>query len=120
MRIAVLAGILFGVIGCGMNPGQVADSVPVTGQVTFGDGKPVKEVLLSLQPMDCGSMASLKVGGDGTFSGKVVPGKYAYFFGPQDGKTAALKAVPKEYRAAHMERTVVVSSSGGELQIKLN
>jgi hypothetical protein len=129
MRTVVLAAVAsIGVVGCGMNPGQVADRVPIKGQVTFADGKPVRDVMLTLQPLERGHMAGLKVGADGAFNGDAVPGKYAYYFAAQEGKTAAekqkfgtaLRAVPEQYRTLSMERTVAVNSGGGDLQIKLN
>jgi hypothetical protein len=72
-------------------------------------------------------MAGLKLGADGTFRGEVVPGTYAYFLTAPDAKTtaeqqrfkAALKAIPEPFRAAHLERTVVVSAGSGELKIQL-
>lgn len=103
--------------GCG-SPGQVPDAVAVQGQVTFADGKPVKDVMLTLQPMETGHPAGMKLGADGTFSGNAVPGKYAYFFTAQEGKAAALKTIPEKYRSAHMEHTVQISA--GAVQIKLN
>jgi hypothetical protein len=118
-RSFLSAAVLMGLVGCGGDRGRVADPAPVTGRIISADGNAVKDVFLTLQPVDSGAMAGLKVGGDGTFSGKVVPGRYAYFLGPQEGKgAAALKAVPEKYQTASMERTVQVRS-GGELHIKL-
>lgn len=128
MRVTLLAtAVSMGLVGCGINPGRVADSVAVRGQVTFADGKPVRDVLLTLQPTDTGHMAGLKLGSDGNFRGELVPGTYAYFISAQEGKTAAerqrfkaaLKAIPEAFRAAHLERTVEVGAGGGELNIQL-
>ena len=112
--------------GCSMDPGQVPSAVPVTGKVTLGS-TPIKNVLVSLQPLDKGSMSSLEVGADGQLSGNVVPGKYAYFISPKEGKTAAerqkyeaaMRAIPEQYRTADLKRTVSISS-GSNVEIKLD
>lgn len=115
------------VAGCGTNPGQVADPVPVTGKVTLPTGKPAAHAALYLQPMDDGLPAGLVLGADGQFRAELVPGKYAYYFAPQEGATraawqksvAALKQVPQKYRQAHRDNTIVVRS-GSVLDIKLD
>lgn len=127
-RSISLTGVMvIGLAGCGGGPGRVADPVPVKGQVTLASGQPLKDVMLTLQPLDAGHMAGLKVGADGRFTGEVVPGKYAFFFGPQESKgpaeqqkfEVALQAVPEKYKAANMDHTVTVSSSGNDLVIAL-
>ena len=53
MTIRTLAPlVLFGAIlaGCSSNPGTKSEPVAVTGTVTFGDGKPVKDVTLNIFP----------------------------------------------------------------------
>jgi hypothetical protein len=124
-KACLIAMFLTGLAGCG-GAERIPDAVPIRGQVTFPDGRPVKDVMLTLQPLDSGHMAGLKVGGDGKFNGSAVPGKYAYFFGPQESKAeaeqhkfeAALKTVPEKYKTANMEHTVSVNPDG-ELCIQL-
>ncbi len=125
-RIVFFAlAISLGVVGCG-GPGQVAEPVHIEGQVTLADGRPVKDVMLTLQPTHAGRMAGLKLGPDGSFRGEVVPGRYAYCVSEQEGKTpaerqrygAAFKAIPEKYRSANMEHVVQISS--GRVRIKLN
>jgi hypothetical protein len=125
-RLTLLAAAAaLGLTGCGkMTPAPVADRVPVKGKVTLADGRPVRDVMLTLQPLDSGQLAGLKVRADGSFHGEAVPGKYTYFLTPQEGaerrkSLAALKAVPERFKSAHLERTVEVRP-GGDLQIKLN
>jgi hypothetical protein len=128
MRLTLLTTVSISLAGCGMNPPSVADRVPVKGRVTLADGKPVRDVMLSLQPLDGGFMAGMNVGADGTFRGEAVPGKYAYFLGVQEvGTTAdrqksavALKGIPGQYRSPHLERTLEVQPGGSSLQLKLN
>ncbi len=123
--IPLAAAALFALVGCG--PGTRPDPVEVKGKVTFSDGKPVSDVLLTLQPMDTGSMGNIPLGADGSFSEKVVPGKYWYYFSSQEGKNAAEKkkfwaayqAIPEKYRSAGKNHKVTVSS-GSNLDIKLD
>jgi hypothetical protein len=125
--ICLSIAVAIGLAGCGGGPGRVADPVPVKGQVTLANGRPLKDVMLTLQPLDAGHMAGFKVGSDGRFTGEAVPGKYAFFFAPQESKApaeqqkleAALQAVPEKYKAANMDHTVTVSSSGSDLLITL-
>jgi len=82
--------------------------------------------MLTLQPMDQGHMASLKLGADGSFSGDMVPGKYFFFFAAQKGTSkveqqrldAALRGVPEKYRDSNKEHTVKVAE--GAVEIKLD
>lgn len=120
MKRLLVFALLFVGLGCGMNPGRVADPVSVSGKVTFADGKPVRDVILTLQPMDAGNMAGLKIGTDGAFRGDVVPGKYAYYLTAQDGRRGALAAIPEPFRSAHLDRTVEVKAGASDLQIRLN
>jgi hypothetical protein len=121
------AAVAVGLAGCSMNPGSVSGPVPVRGKVSFADGKPVRDVILTLAPAEAGKhSAGLKVGADGTFSGDAAPGKYTFFFSAQDGKTAAerqkysaaLKSIPEQYREPHADRRITVGS--GDLDIRLN
>jgi hypothetical protein len=125
-RVTLFAAAALAVLaGCG-KPAQVADPVQVRGKATYASGTPVRDVVLTLQPVDSGMPAGLPVGTDGSFSGKVVPGKYAYYLSAQEARTPAdrqkfaqaLKAVPEKYRGADMSRTVKVSS--GDLQVKFD
>jgi len=125
--LIVSAAIAIGLSGCGRSAGQVSDPVKVTGQVIMANGQPVKDVVLTLQPVSKGQMAGFILDAEGKFTGEAVPGKYAYYISPMEGKTeavrkteAALKGIPENYRAASMDRTVEVTSSGTDLQIKLN
>lgn len=126
-RAILLAALALGVTGCGMDPGSVAGPVPVKGRVTLANGQPVRDVVLTLQPMETGKqMAGLKIGADGSFSGEAIAGKYTYYLSAQDGKTAAerqkyamaLNVVPAPFREPHAERTIKVGS--GDLEIKLH
>ena len=117
-----------GSIGCSGNPRLLPDPVSVQGRVTQVDGKPVKNVVLTLQPTERGHGAGFSVKADGSFTGEIVPGNYAFFFTQQTGKTAAdnrvfeaaLKAIPAKYRNANLENAVQVKAGAGGLDINLN
>lgn len=115
-RLKLLAAAaLIGLVGCA--PGTKPNPIQVKGEVTFADGKPVKDVVLNLQPMDKGIQTIAKVGPDGKFNTELIPGKYNYFFTAQDGKAAAMNDIPEPYRSSHKNHTVQVS--GGDVIIKL-
>lgn len=123
----MVAAMFVALVGCG-GPASIADPVEVKGTVKLPDGRPVKGVILTLQPLDGGHMAGLKVGPDGTFSGKVIPGRYSFFFtmipprsdeDDVESLRAALQVIPQAYREAHMDHTVKVPSGGGDLMIEL-
>ena len=110
--------------GCGGEPPRRSEPVPVSGKVTHADGKPVKDVTLTLQPTGDGLPAALSVSGDGSLKGQVIPGDYVYSFTALEGKggqknTAGLKAVPEKYRAPHLDHKVQVGG-GGNVEIKLD
>ena len=99
--------VLFG-LGCGgVNVGQVADPVGITGQITMED-LPLSGVRLNLQPTGDGMPTGMDVTG-GKFEGDVVPGKYTYFLSA--GKdAAAFKKVPEEYHSGAMDREIEVAA----------
>jgi len=106
-------------IGCGpkieMKPGQVS----VSGKLTVSGGT-VGDVLLTLQPVELGDMATIKVGTDGSISGKVTPGKYAYFVTANEDNPGAIDKVPADFRQASMDRTITVTSGQSTLNVDLN
>lgn len=117
--LALIAGlmVLTGV-GCGDGGGSPqAAVVAFTGTVTGPDGKPLKDVRLNLSPIKTGLPSSYKLGGDGKFSGQVVPGKYMFSFESLDGKAAGIKSIPDSYHSPSADHTVEVGSSGGEVSI---
>ena len=115
LAIAVLA--LVGLGGCGGTSQPLDQPVKATGKVVGGDGKPVGDVTLQLQPLESGFLKTVDVGADGTFSVETQPGKYAYYFAPKSGAKVAPASVSK-YTEANMERTVVVAA-GQPIEIKL-
>lgn len=92
----------------------------VKGKLETSAGKPIGNVLLTLQPLGDGHPAPLQVSEDGTFQGEIVPGKYAYFIAKSPAKDSekALKLVNAKYYEASMTRTVSVQA-GQELRIAI-
>lgn len=119
---AVALFALFGLAGCGgyvsTTPGTEVD---VTGTVTVADGKSLAGLNIAFQPGEAGARpVSLPLKADGTFSGKMVVGKYLYYLaGKSESDTKAealLSKFPAEQRKADQGRSVEVK--GGALSIK--
>ncbi len=114
--ILVLLTVVF--VGCGSSATPMPASSVVKGKLETSAGKPIGNVLLTLQPLGDGHPAPLQVSEDGTFEGEIVPGKYAYFVAKSSAKNSeqALKLVDSKYYEASMARTVNVQA-GQELRI---
>lgn len=110
--LAVAAALL----GCGMNPGPVAEPVQVNGKVVTADGRPVGGVVLQLQPTKAGVPAAFRLKEDGTFSGPIVPGKYAFYF-ERGASAEAFQQIPRKYHQASLDQLIDVS--GQNLDVKL-
>lgn len=123
-RRTLMTLALAAIVGCGVNPGQRSEPIKVSGKVAFANGRPVRDLKLSLQPTAGDGVAvSVPLGPDGSFSGDFIPGKYAFFFEPLDGKEAArsataLRQVPEKYRQAHMAHLVDLSGPGVEVRLE--
>src|SRR5262245_29709212 len=115
LRKVLFFALVLGPVGCG-GPDMRSDPTPVSGQVSFSDGRPVSNLKLSLQPLDQGHPIALDLGADGRFSGNLIPGRYAYCITTPDAKTpterqkyeAALRAIPEKYRTASKGHMVKV------------
>ena len=111
MRYSLYALVLVSILGCGASPpGMKSTPIPVKGKVVLA-GQPVRNVAISLQPLDAGHMKSLHVQADGTFQGDMIPGKYAYSIvqvantqGKSQGK------IPPQYLEPDLERTVQIDA----------
>ena len=113
--------------GCGSSDPTPGTLVDITGNVT-ANGIAVKNVTVQLQPTGgAAQQAALKVGADGTFSGKVMAGKYSWYLtvteggklGDRQKSEAAMKAIPVSFKEASLERQIDVK--GGtplDLQVK--
>jgi hypothetical protein len=117
LSLAILA---LAIIGCGggadITPGAEVD---VNGTVTVAGGKLPVGVSIAFQPTGgTARPASFPLNADGTFSGKMIVGKYSYYLSIPEGNAkleAALKSVPESARKASLERQIDVK--GGALQL---
>ncbi len=114
--VLVLLGFAFS--GCAYNVPPMGDPVSVSGKVTSG-GAPVSGVVLMFQPLENGHPAPCKLGADGAFEARLVPGKYAYFV-QKDADGAALAKVNAKYQEADLGRTVTVKAGQTSLDLVLD
>jgi len=97
-------------------------SVEVNGKVVGPDGSPITPAMITFQPTGGNAQPNeFPIGTDGSFSGKLVSGKYTYYISPAVGalankSAAALKALPETYTKATLERQVEVT--GGAIALK--
>jgi hypothetical protein len=121
MKNILLVLFLVVMVGCGSSATPMPASSVVKGKLETSSGKPIGNVLLTLQPLGEGHPAPLQVSEDGTFQGEIVPGKYAYFVAKSSAKNSeqALKSIDAKYYEASMARTVSVQA-GQELRIAMD
>lgn len=110
-------------VGCsGYVDTTPATEVEVSGTVTGVDAKAFKDTYLLFFPTGGNGAVgtNMKLNPDGSFSGKMFAGTYAYYLGSpteNDRKAeASLKGVPEEVKKVSLDRTVKVS--GGKIEIK--
>ncbi|MFY8199155.1 MAG: hypothetical protein ACOVLE_00685 [Pirellula staleyi] len=115
-----MIALIVAFVGCSTSAPQMGASTELKGNIKKA-GKPIGDVLLTLQPMGDGHVVPLTVAVDGTFKGEVVPGKYAYYIGKSASKASeqAIKQVDAKYYEGNMSRTVMVES-GKDLVITLD
>jgi hypothetical protein len=104
--------------GCAYNVPPMGDASSVAVKVTSG-GAPVSGVVLMLQPLEDGHPAPCKLGADGTFEAKMVPGKYAFFV-QKDGDDAAFSKINAKFHEADLGRTVTVKPGQTSLDVALD
>jgi hypothetical protein len=126
MRASLLAvGCAVLAAGCSSDPGLMPATVEISGTVVTADGKPVKDVMLSLRPKGQGTQAGCALGADGKFTVKAVPGEFMFLFMPlEDPKAdkarvkAGLAGVPAKYQDVSVDHVVTLKAGDGN-EIKL-
>ena len=119
LRLVLLLALACVSIGCQSKVALLNTPVDVVGKLTKA-GKPVGNLTLTLQPLETGHMVPMKVGGDGSFKGNIVPGKYAYFISAnEDGGESALQGLDASLKEANMQRTVTVKADQPSLEVTL-
>lgn len=116
--IFVCIGLAF-LVGCGPKIEPLPEAVTVSGKLTSA-GAPVGDVVLTLQPVELGHPVPMQVGADGSYSGKIVPGKYVYFVSAKEANPNAIDKVDAKYREADMSRTVTVAAGQASVDIALD
>jgi hypothetical protein len=120
MRVLLVLIFMVGLAGCGSNAKLRNAPVSVTGKVSRA-GQPVGGMVMIFQPLGDGHVREFPIQKDGTFSGELISGKYAYYVAKPTAPAAAqaLKNVSPKFFEADLSRTVNVEP-GGQLDIALN
>lgn len=123
IAIRILALPLVCLAGCsGYVSTTPGTDVEVSGTINGPDGKPVKDVVLYFQPTGGDAMPIQFPLKNGSFSGRMIAGKYTYYLGaPQTGPDirkaeTALKNFPAPWKEGSLDRQINVS--GGTLELK--
>ena len=120
MRLLVVLIAIAGLAGCGSDARLKNTPVSITGKVSQA-GQPVGGMVMIFQPLGDGHVRELPIQKDGTFSGELISGKYAYYVAkPTAPATAqALRNLPPKYFEADLSRTVAVEPDN-QIAIELN
>jgi hypothetical protein len=108
VRFLITSMLVVG-LGCSQGAKLKAPPVNISGNVTQGS-RPVGGVAIVFQPLGDGHMREIAVHKDGTFSGELVSGEYAYYVAKPAqlvlGQPAAKLAA--KYFQADLSRTITV------------
>lgn len=105
--IALLS--LVTLVGCGTAITPTPARVDVTIKVTAG-GQPVKNVSMTLQPLEGGAQAVADVV-NGQFVANVVPGTYTYYI-DRGKQESDLKVIPEAFRLGALDRRLELKEAG--------
>ena len=108
MRLWTLVMIGFCFVGCSSEVKLKPTPMSISGKVSQS-GQPLGGLMMVFQPLGDGHVREFPLRKDGTFSGELVPGEYAYYLAGRTG-IGASKAprLSAEYFVADMSRTVTV------------
>ncbi len=121
MRYSILGLMiaLFVATGCGKQPVVMRDEpVEIKGIVKIPGGESPKDLTVTFQPQQNTFPGGSKLGSNGSFTVKLVPGKYIVFFDSDANKGAeSYKKIPEAYKKPSAENEVSVDGSGQNLVI---
>jgi hypothetical protein len=109
MRSFVVLTIIVGLVGCGAEVKLKGASTSVSGKVSQGN-LPVGGVVMIFQPLGDGHVREFPTRKDGTFSGELISGEYAYYIAKPTARSAAQPPIrlSPQYFEADLSRTVTV------------
>ncbi len=117
IRAAYGLVLILCIAGCGYSVSMKGEPVNVSGKLSSG-GAPLGGITVTFQPLEDGHVAPIKVNTDGSFSGKMVPGKYAYYIADSSNSDAeAMAKVPVKYREPDMGRTISVRPDNSTFEL---
>jgi hypothetical protein len=120
MRVLLVLILLVGLAGCGSDAKLKNAPVSVTGKVSQA-GQPVGGMVMIFQPLGDGHVREFPIQKDGTFSGELISGRYAYYVAKPTAPAAAqaLKNVSPKFFEADLSRTIT-AEPGALLAIALD
>jgi hypothetical protein len=109
MRIFIGVILVGSLLGCSSEVPRKAAPVNVSGKVSQS-GQPIGGVVMVFQPLGDGHMREFPIGKDGSFSGELITGDYAYYISRPAVPAAARLAskLPPQYFQADLSRVVTV------------
>jgi hypothetical protein len=118
-NVVLLMGAI-ALAGCSRAPAPRPTSAPVTGKVTHA-GQPVRDVVVTFQPLDVGHVGMFPLKPDGTFQGELIAGEYAYYVarGATPTSPAALAKLDPKFHEANLERKIAIAP-GEEIILALD
>jgi hypothetical protein len=120
MRLLIIATLVVGLVGCGSDVRLKETPVTVSGKVSQS-GQPVSGIVIVFHPLGDGHVREVPIHNDGTFSGELISGDYAYYVAKPAVLAAApaLRSIPPKYFEADLSRTIAVEPDK-HLAIELN
>ena len=120
MRLFFVLILAVGLVGCGSSVKLKSPPVSVSGKVSQS-GKPVVAGVMVFQPLGDGHVREFPIRKDGSFSGELISGDYAYYVARPAVPAAAqaVRKLPAKYFEADLSRTVSVEP-GTQLAIALD
>jgi len=100
-------------LGCGDKPELRSEPAEYKGKVKFASGISPKDLTITFQPQQNAHPGGAKLAEDGSFTVKVAPGKYSYYFDAEaNAKVPAFKKIAKTYHSPTTDHSVSFDGSG--------